>query len=66
VLSNIIMRHQLPNKSVLIIGDSLADYQASDRAKTSFLGISTDLVDGFPEGVDRMPNLVGFTPYVCM
>lgn len=64
-LTNIIKNYDILPSSLLMIGDSMTDYQAAQKVSTSFLGVVSNRESSpFPEGTTFIKDLSFLEEYV--
>ena len=57
ILQRILSEHQLRPESVLMVGDSLADWEGAKRAGTAFIGIQTGMSSSISSDIILLRNL---------
>lgn len=65
ILDGVLCRNRLDPDRVLMVGDSITDYEAAVQCGLQFLGIGEVAHGTFPHGVLMRPDLTGFATEVC-
>lgn len=64
IIAGFTQNHTLDRSRVLMIGDSLTDYQEAMQAGVSFLGIASGTTQVLPQTVAVMPDLLRLAEFV--